>query len=475
MEKRPIICLFVVAMASMIFIAQVEATIFTFEGWERDNRYVDFLTDGSGNGFGSRIDSVGPIFYEGGPVDHNVSFGQGNGWTPNVRATWSPANNPDSQWDTWVDWSDDDGSRGGVVQTDGSTPTDPLSVTLTPDTSRAVLINSFDLDEHRGSTDHDTVIDWSISDATGVLASGTWDDKNAVNDPLNLGGRTTIITGLTLADLTFGEAVILSIMQTSGSKYYTAMDNLNFDQIPGAVSNPVPADGQTVSEDWDSLSWTLPEPNEPTDTVYCDVYFGTDANSLLQIVSNQPIDSVLLSSIPISLDVYETYYWRVDCYIDDALYEGFVWTFNTNNNAPSVDAGPDIRCWLTDGTVTVSLDGFVEDDGLPDPPAEYWTLWDVTDVDDLDYLTIHTPDAEDTDVTITEIGTYILELQAGDGDLTSTDTVTIAVYSDACESAKADPEFELFFGDADEDCDVDIDDFAVFAGNWLACNRDDCL
>ena len=83
--------------------------------------------------------------------------------------------------------------------------------------------------------------------------------------------------------------------------------------------------------------------------------------------------------------------------------------------------------------------------------------------------------SSDYDVTITELGSYTLELQAGDGDITSSDTVTINVYSDACESAKADPDFELLFGDADEDCDVDIDDFVVFAGNWLACNRDDCL
>ena len=190
--------------------------------------------DGSGNGVGSRISSVGPVLYNG-TAPQSVSFAEGNGWTPNITATWSAASEPTAQWDSFH-WADSNGDRGDVLQLHGSSPTFPLLVTFTPDAGLAVLINSFDLDEHQGSSVHDTVIDWEISDGTGVLASGTWDDKNDANDPNQQGGRTTINTGLTAADVTIGNAVTLSIAQTSGSPFWTALDNLNFDQIPEPTS-----------------------------------------------------------------------------------------------------------------------------------------------------------------------------------------------------------------------------------------------
>lgn len=253
------------------------------------------------------------------------------------------------------------------------------------------------------------------------------------------------------------------------------------------ATNPIPADGQTVSTDWDLLSWQLPEPNYPGNIVTCDVYF-TDyypeygkysddpnfSNYADKIVDNEAVESITLSSVEIELGVYQTYYWRVDCYEADDLTIGVVWMFNTNNAAPDVDAGADIRTWLEGGSTTVNIDASVSDDGLPDPPAEYSMLWSLADGNDL-YVTIHSPETEDTDVTITETGAYVFELQADDSEAVGSDTVTISVYNDPCESAKADPEFELLVGDFDEDCDVDMDDFAAFAANWMMCNRDDCL
>ena len=256
------------------------------------------------------------------------------------------------------------------------------------------------------------------------------------------------------------------------------------------ATNPSPWDGQTVSADWDLLSWNLPEPNNPEDTVTCDVYFtdyypeygkySDDPNFLDyadKIVDNEAVESIILSSLtpePIDLEVYNTYYWRVDCYDSGEFMKGFVWIFNTNNSAPEVDVGEDMRTWLTEGSTTVHLDATVSDDGLPDPPAAYTVLWSLTDGNDL-YVTIDSPEAEDTDVTITQTGAYVFELQADDSEAIGSDTVTVSVYNDACESAKADPGFELLVGDFDEDCDVDIDDFGTLAANWMMCNRDDCL
>jgi len=231
MKNRFTICILV--MAGLIFCAHAQATNLTYETWAANNRGLEYFNtqkDGTGNTFGSRIDTVGPIAYveTTGTYTHNVSFEEGNGWTPNIVLNWTDTAHFDSY--RWYVAAQFD--RGYVVQLDTTSTESPADLVFTPDAGWGVLINSFDLDEHPNTLDDDTVIDWVIFDATGTLASGTWDDFNNVNDPLMLGGRSTIYTGLTADDVTIGNIVTLRFMQTSGNKTYTAMDNLNFDQIP---------------------------------------------------------------------------------------------------------------------------------------------------------------------------------------------------------------------------------------------------
>ena len=45
--------------------------------------------------------------------------------------------------------------------------------------------------------------------------------------------------------------------------------------------------------------------------------------------------------------------------------------------------------------------------------------------------------AEDTNIALSALGEYILELVASDGEYTGSDTVTINVYNDSCEAAKS--------------------------------------
>ena len=231
MKIKLVFTALLMGMLMLFVVAPAEATILTFETWTLNNRGLEFLNtqkDGTGNTFGSRINTVGPITYQEtvGAYIHNVSFAEGNGWTPNIALTWTGIH-----FDSYL-WIDGAGNRGNVVQLDSTSPASPADLVFTPDADWAVLINSFDLDEHPNTLDDDTVIDWVIFDATGTLASGTWGDMNNVNDPLMQGGRTTIYTGLTADDVTIGNIVTLRFMQTSGNKTYTAMDNLNFDQIP---------------------------------------------------------------------------------------------------------------------------------------------------------------------------------------------------------------------------------------------------
>jgi hypothetical protein len=169
-----------------------------------------------------------------------------------------------------------------------------------------------------------------------------------------------------------------------------------------------------------------------------------------------------------------TYYWAIDIYdsstgTTNPIILSPVFTFNTKNLAPVVDTGEDVFTWLTDGTVDVSLDGMVSDDGTPEP---YTVLWTVQSKPATGAATFAPPSAnqEDLTVTLTATGQYMLRLEANDGELTGADTITINVFEDACQAAKATPGFELLAGDFDEDCDVDWDDFAVFADNWLGNN-----
>jgi len=83
------------------------------------------------------------------------------------------------------------------------------------------------------------------------------------------------------------------------------------------ASNPEPANGaiNLVPFEVTALSWKKPAPRQGG-TILCDVWFGTDPNmpgTNTKILDKQDANSVAISS----LDSYQDYYWRVDCYDPD--------------------------------------------------------------------------------------------------------------------------------------------------------------
>jgi len=102
----------------------------------------------------------------------------------------------------------------------------------------------------------------------------------------------------------------------------------------------------------------------------------------------------------------------------DQLYQGA-----PTNQAPTVDAGADDSITLP--TDTVNLDGTVSDDGLPDPPGAYTVLW--TKDTGPGTVTFGDANAVDTTATFSTDGVYVLQLEADDSLLQTTDTVTITV------------------------------------------------
>lgn len=101
------------------------------------------------------------------------------------------------------------------------------------------------------------------------------------------------------------------------------------------------------------------------------------------------------------------------------LWENLAVNTSTSNQPPIVSAGPDD--FIVDPQDTISLDGDINDDGNPQPPSLVVQWSQVSGPS----ATIISPDLEDTDVVLSAVGTYIFQLEVSDGELVSTDTVTV--------------------------------------------------
>jgi hypothetical protein len=79
-------------------------------------------------------------------------------------------------------------------------------------------------------------------------------------------------------------------------------------------TNPFPAFGVVVPGGQIELNWTNLAP-ESGDDVWVDVWFGTDANNLTQVV-DADTDGPNRSAATVTADVAGNYAWRVDSYVD---------------------------------------------------------------------------------------------------------------------------------------------------------------
>ncbi|MBA7636149.1 hypothetical protein ES703_43764 [subsurface metagenome] len=150
----------------------------------------------------------------------------------------------------------------------------------------------------------------------------------------------------------------------------------------------------------------------------------------MQVVNKQNVTSVVVQT-----QAKTRYYWAVDAYVDSASdipVVGPIFNFLADNAPPSVNAGPDISTFLQDGTRTGLLSGIVTDDGAIQPYTVTWSVVEQpSDADSaLPGAVIADPTAEQTTVTVSAEGTYVLQLEADDGEYTSSDTMMINVHPD---------------------------------------------
>jgi hypothetical protein len=232
---------------------------------------------------------------------------------------------------------------------------------------------------------------------------------------------------------------------------------------------PVPADGATIAPGEVELSWTNLDPLLPGDPVTVDVYFTDNLDDLLYFTD--PASITLISnqdatSVSVQVQSKTRYYWAVDSYVfpGAAPVYGPIFSFYVDNLPPRVEAGAEIATWLDGGSRTGSLDATVTDE-------EATTVqWSVVSEPNEGTAVIENPTAEDTNVTLSAVGEYVLELTATDSEYSGSDTVTINVYEDSCEAAKSLPDYEPIVGDLNGDCKVDEADMALLEENWLKEN-----
>lgn len=264
--------------------------------------------------------------------------------------------------------------------------------------------------------------------------------------------------------------------------------------IPGGTPalKPVPALGGELPVVNDQISWTNPDPNNPADTLTADVFiFETDTlltydpnlgpdvlepgYNVVQVADDTTAESIDLSDAGYTLVAGKYYYWAV--HITDpqiGVIKGFPWHFLGTGDAPpsDVSAGADQYVWLENGTATFILTGTYVDDGESDVTVEWAEGEHETDPETV--VTIHSPASESTQVTVNNTGWFFFDFTVSDAKGSGTDTVNVGVYATPCEAAKQDPSdipatYPNGHGDLDNDCDTDLEDFAIFVGSWMDC------
>jgi hypothetical protein len=153
---------------------------------------------------------------------NNATIPANHGSTAETTLTWTPDNTTVHAWDQYANWN----GRGEVYQINGRIADIIFAPTAS---STKVTVSSFELDEWAGGGNTSAM--WSVTgSSSGLIASGTWTDKNTANDPNDQGGRTLIspnASGIPGESLT----LLFDHSASGGSISYLAMDNLTFSSM----------------------------------------------------------------------------------------------------------------------------------------------------------------------------------------------------------------------------------------------------
>lgn len=280
--------------------------------------------------------------------------------------------------------------------------------------------------------------------------------------------------------------------------------------VKGAVDktrpwNPSPQDDPiTRVEPEQVLSWNTAMVKDPIERPNPDILkhyvFGTFNNAsptdpnmyyIGEVDAGDPVaeTAVYPETGTLSLDLDRLYYWQIVEGLEEPNNPGVaysptdpnniagpVWKFLTRPpyvapalNFPNVittlelaNPGPiNIAAIVTGNTdpITNAAITLVTDD-MDFPAGAVYTFTDTT----TDYENLTATLVTDT------AGTYHVKVSLTDGITTMEKIAEVVVFSDACEAQQdsRSSTWQRNYYDRDGDCDVDIADFVVFAGEWLA-------
>ncbi|MBL7215285.1 MAG: hypothetical protein ISS71_06370 [Phycisphaerae bacterium] len=289
-----------------------------------------------------------------------------------------------------------------------------------------------------------------------------------------------------------------TIVASSGLSESPANGADGLDTSTSALTWTTPADPNFVGlkkyvyfGEVDDLNWSdLNDPNVEAGFLADRDNWIADAG--LPLVESDDADN----STTVTLEADKDYYWQIDYgySVDDAnVVYSYLFTFDTQNTAPEVDAGNNLYSFLVSGSRTITLDGsFIRDDNNPAPATPIWTVISALEpyedvapgdplaaIDPNDYGFVGDDNNQlDSQFEVLTAGTYILELDADDGEFTAQfpQQVTLFIRDTACKATQIYPgygnEWEPGIynpmpGDANEDCVVDLSDVAELSSDWL--------
>lgn len=263
----------------------------------------------------------------------------------------------------------------------------------------------------------------------------------------------------------------------------------------GAAFDPEPADGAYVGLDINQLSWSAPDPNNPADTIACDVYFEADDGDPnfygAPVATGITDGSILLADYGITLQDETSYTWRVDCTDPNTpgnpvTTTGAVWTFHVTDVPPVVTAGDDQYLWIymddldtEPNQVTFAVTGTYTDDGKSPITRAEWVQGTHQGGGTVSILSQSepVPGTIEAVVNATASGWLSLRLEVEDAAGLATDSMNVGIYNSCLEAALEDPNDKKItetwpngqHGDINGDCKTNLEDFAILASTWIEC------
>jgi parallel beta-helix repeat protein len=247
-------------------------------------------------------------------------------------------------------------------------------------------------------------ITWSQVSGPGTV---TFADSNAVDTTASFSTEGIYVLRLTADDseLNASDEVTITVNPQPGNQ--APIVNAGADQnvtlsigasLNGTVSDDgLPSPPSTLNITWSQVSGPGTVTFADSSAVDTTASFSTEGIYVLRLTAD---DSELSASGEVTITV----------------------SLQPTNQAPIVNAGADQTVMLAVGA---SLNGTVSDDGLPNPPGTCTTTW--SQMSGPGTVTFADAGVEVTAATFSSAGTYVLQLEADDGALSSNNEVTIIV------------------------------------------------